>query len=102
MRGGLAASWTKMRVANPKVVTRRARIMGVVARWVTATLPAQVPEDLLGLVPGVELVGLYRLLVRLFDLRLPEARSLPFLVELDAQGGVGQSPVRDHLPLLEG
>jgi hypothetical protein len=43
MRGGLAASWTKMRVAKPKVVTSSARIMGVKARWVT--LATQVLED---------------------------------------------------------
>src|SRR5919112_309549 len=99
MRGGLAASWTKMRVAKPRVVTRSARIMGVKARWVTLT--TQVLEDPFCLVPGVELVVLYGLLVGLFDLRLGEARPAPLLIELDAQRSVGQTLVGHHLPLIE-
>jgi hypothetical protein len=35
MSGGLVASWENMRVTNPRTVTSRARIIGVVARWVT-------------------------------------------------------------------
>jgi hypothetical protein len=34
MSGGLLASWTKIRVAKPRVVMRRAMVMGSVARWV--------------------------------------------------------------------
>src|SRR5918993_3680674 len=99
MRGGLAASWTKMRVAKPRVVTSSARIMGVKARW--ATLTTQVLEDPFCLVPGVEFVVLYGLLVGLFDLRLGEARPAPLLIELDAQRGVGQALVGHHLALIE-
>src|ERR687897_2328130 len=92
MRGGLAASCTKMRVAKPRVVTSSARIMGVKARWVT--LAAQVLEDPLCLVLGVELVVLYGLLVGLFDLRLRQAWPVPLLIELDAEGSVGADPGR--------
>src|ERR671914_1097668 len=99
MRGGLVASWTKMRVAKPRVVTSSARIMGVKARW--AILATQVLENPLCLVPGVELVVLYGLLVRLFDLRLGETRPAPLLIELDAQGSVGQTLVGHHLALIE-
>jgi hypothetical protein len=35
LRGGLVASWEKMRVTKPRAVTIKARIIGVVARWVT-------------------------------------------------------------------
>src|SRR5215213_9435829 len=99
MRGGLAASCTKMRVAKPRVVTSSARIMGVKARWVT--LAAQVLEDPLCLVPGVELVVLYGLLVGLFDLRLRQTWPAPLLIELDAEGSVGQTLVGHHLTLIE-
>src|ERR671921_457866 len=99
MRGGLVASWTRMRVAKPRVVTSNARIMGVKARW--ATLATQILEDPLCLVPGVELVVLYGLLVGLFDLRLREAWPAPLLIELDAQRGVGQTLVGHHLTLVE-
>src|SRR5919107_2787903 len=88
-----------MRVAKPKVVTSSARIMGVKARWVT--LATQVLEDPLCLVPGVELVVLYGLLVGLFDLRLGEARPAPLLIELDAQRRVGQTLVGYDLALVE-
>src|ERR671913_2385461 len=99
MRGGLAASCTKMRVAKPRVVTSSARIMGVKARWVT--LAAQVLEDPLCLVPGVELVVLYGLLVGLFDLRLRQAWPAPLLIEFDAEGSVGQTLVGHHLTFIE-
>src|SRR5918997_4804744 len=88
-----------MRVAKPRVVTSNARIMGVKARW--ATLATQILEDPLCLVPGVEFVVLYGLLVGLFDLRLGEARPAPLLIELHAQRSVGQTLVRYHLPLIE-
>src|SRR5215203_840423 len=99
MRGGLAASCTKMRVAKPRVVTSNARTMGVKARWVT--LATQVLEDLHYLVLGVELVTLYGVLVGVFDLRLCEARPAPLLVELDPERGVWHAPVGHHLPLVE-
>src|SRR5918993_4110878 len=88
-----------MRVAKPKVVTSSARIMGVKARWVN--LSTQVLEDLLCLVPGVELAVLYGLLVGIFDLRFREAWSAPLLIELDAERSVGQTLVGHHLSLLE-
>src|SRR5215211_3852174 len=99
MRGGLVAFWTRMRVAKPRVVTSSARIMGVKARW--ATLATQILEDPLCLVPGVELVVLYRLVVGIFDLRLRKAWPAPLLIELDAQRSVGQTLVGHHLTLVE-
>src|ERR671912_730446 len=88
-----------MRVAKPRVGPRRARIMGVKARWVTLT--TQVLENPFCLLPGVELVVLYGLLVGLFDLRLAEAWPAPLLIELDTQRSVGQTLVGHHLPLIE-
>src|SRR5918999_6460481 len=88
-----------MRVAKPRVVTSRARIMGVKARWVT--LATQILEDSLCLVPGVELVVLYGPLVGLFDLRLREAWPAPLLIELNSEGSVGQTLVGHHLTLIE-
>src|SRR5215207_9491285 len=99
MRGGLAASCTKIRVAKPRVVTSSARIMGVKARWVT--LATQVLEDPLYLILGVELVVLYGLLVGLFDLRFREAWPAPLLIELDAERSVGQALIGHHLPFIE-
>src|SRR5215211_1036985 len=99
MRGGLVASWTKMRVAKPRVVTSSARIMGVKARWVT--LATQVLEDPLYLVLGVELVTLYWVLVGLFDLRFFEPGPAPLLIELDPEWGVRHTLVSHHLPIVE-
>src|SRR5215212_10798258 len=99
MSGGLAACWTKIRVAKPKVVTSSARTMGVKARWVT--LVTQVLEDPLYLVLGVELVALYGALVGVLDLRLFEARPAPLLIELDPERGVRHASVGHHLPLVE-
>src|SRR5215211_5396596 len=99
MSGGLAACWTKIRVAKPKVVTSSARTMGVKARWVT--LSTQILEDPLYLVLGVELVALYGALVGILDLRLFETRLAPLLIEFDPEWGVRHAPVGHHLPLVE-
>src|SRR5919202_3426606 len=99
MRGGLAGSCAKIRVANPSEVMSRARIIGLVARWVM--LLAEVLQDRLDLLARVEPVVLYGGAVGRLDLRDPHARIAPLLVELDAQGGVGQPPVRDDLAAVE-
>src|SRR3712207_3292219 len=88
-----------MRVANPRVVMSRARIIGLVARWVM--LPTEIPHDGLDLVPGVELVGLYWGPVGRLDLRDLDIGPAPLLVQFDAKRGVGQPPVRHDLAFVE-
>src|SRR3712207_5433094 len=77
----------------------KARIMGLVARWVM--LLAEVPQDRLQLFPGVELVVLYGVLVGRLDLRDLDARPAPRLVEFDAERGVRHAPIRHHLPIVD-
>src|SRR5215218_197020 len=88
-----------MRVANPRLVISRARIIGLVARWVM--LLPEVAQDALDLVLGVELVVLYRPPVGRLDLRFLDTRPAPLLVQLDAHRSVRQPPVRHDLAVLE-
>src|SRR5215210_7527756 len=86
-----------MRVAKPKVVMRRAMVMGSVARWVMSPLPGlEIAHYRLSLLLGrVELVALHVVPEALFYVRLFEARPTDLLVELQTQRRVGKPPV-DH------
>src|SRR5215208_2314347 len=77
----------------------RARIIGLVARWVM--LLSEVLQNPVDLILRVELVVLYRALVWRLDLRPFDARPAPLPVELDAEGRVGQPPVRHNLAVFE-
>src|SRR5215212_4510788 len=94
-----------MRVAKPRVVMRRAMVMGSVARWVISLPPLpgfEVAYDGLGLLLGrIELVILHIIPKALFYVGLFEARPPDLLVEFQTQRLVGQSPVDYDLASVE-